>query len=264
MKFTLLEMVQDIHNDLDLDEVNSIDDTVESAQVAQIIKTTYFALMSNRNWPHLKQTISLTPSGTTDRPTHMRLPEGVKELLFINYNCVKEDETRKRYKQVKWLEPDAFLRKSNLLNNDNTNVDIVLDVTGVELLIQNNKQPEYFTSFDDQTLVFDSYDVSIDSTLQNSKVQAMAYVMPAWESIDSFVPDLPEEAFIGLLEEAKSRAALKLKQEADQKSEQEATRQRRWLSQKAWQVKGGIQYPNYGRNNGKYNRDVTFEHNREY
>lgn len=260
---TLLEMVSDIHNDLDLDEINSIDDTVESTQVAQIIKTTFFAMMSNRNWPHLRQTVSLIPSNTSARPTHMGVPNGIKEMVFINYNCVNKDSTRKVYRQMKWLEPDAFLRKANQLNNDNENVDVILDTTGIELLIRNDKQPEYYTSFDDEHIVFDSYNSELESTLQDSKVQALAYIMPSWSQTDSFIPDLPVEAFTALLEEAKSRSALKLKQEADQKAEQEAQRQQRWLSRKAWQVKGGIQYPNYGRGRMKYRRDPTFEQ-REY
>ena len=267
MKMTLLEMVQDIHNDLDLDEVNSIDDTVESTQVAQIIRTTFFAMMSNRNWPHLRQTVQLIPSGTVARPTHMGVPEGIKEMVFINYDSAQANETRKRYRQMRWMEPDAFLRKNNTLNNDADNTDVIMDDTGIELLIRNDKMPQYYTSFDDNNIVFDSYDKSVNNTLTASKVQALAYIMPGWTHSDSFVPDLPQEAFIALLEESKSKAALKLKQEADQKAEQESRRQQRWLSQKAWQVTGGIQYPNYGRNRTKYYRDLrrdpTFE-NREY
>jgi len=53
MKLTLLEIVQDIMNDMDGDEVNAISDTIESQQVAQIVKTTYLEMMANRNWPHL-------------------------------------------------------------------------------------------------------------------------------------------------------------------------------------------------------------------
>ncbi|MDT1790558.1 hypothetical protein, partial [Salmonella enterica] len=87
-------------------------------------------------------------------------------------------------------------------------------------------------------------------------------VMPTWSQTDSFVPDLPEEAFISLLEEAKSKAALKLKQEADQKAEQESIRQRNWLSRKAWKVNGGIKYPDYGRGRSIRRRDVTFEQGR--
>lgn len=262
MKMRLDAMVQDIHNDLDLDEINSINDTVESMQVAQIIKTTYFAMMSNRNWPHLRQTISLVPSHNLARPTHMSVPDNIKELSFINYNCHRKGETRLRYKAIKWQEPDEFLRRQNTLNTDDTTTLAVLDPTGVHLQIKNNKAPEFFTSFDDNTLVFDSFDDSVESTLQESKVQAMAYLMPTWSMTDEFIPDLPSEAFIALLEEAKSKAAYKLKQQADEKAEQESTRQQRWLSRKAWQVHGGIEYPNYGRGSNKYKRDTTFAQGR--
>ena len=262
MSMTVLDMVQDILNDLDSDEVNSIDDTVEATQVAQILKTTYFSMMSNRNWPHLRESITLVPSVDNTKPTQMSVPSNIKELMFINYDCANESDTRKRYKQMKWLEPDAFLRKANTLNTDSDTVDLVTDNNGIEYAIVNNKAPEFYTSFDDNILIFDSYDSDVDSTLQSSKIQALAYMMPSWTTSDTFVPDLPEEAFIALLEEAKSKAALKLKQEADQKAEQESQRQQRWLSRKAWQVKGGIKYPDYGRGRVKYRRDVTFEQDR--
>ncbi len=251
MKMTLYEYVHDILNDMDADEVNSIDDTFESEQVAQIVKSTYFALMSNRNWPHMRKAIQLESSGTTDRPTHMRIVDDVKELMFINYNNVKPGETRKRYESVKWLEPEDFLRMTNRRDNDRDNIDVVVDTTGVEFMIMNDKKPEYFTSFDDETMVFDSYDSDVDSTLQNSKVQAQAYVMPTWTHSDTFIPDLPDEAVTALLEESKSRAMFKLKQMQDAKAEQEASRQQRWLARKAWRVNGGIKYPNYGRKGRK-------------
>lgn len=127
MKMTLLEITQDILNDMDGDEVNSIDDTFESAQVAQIIKSAYFALISNRNWPHTKQAINIDPSGDAALPTHMVLQQEIKELSFINYNKAKALETRKLYQAVRWLEPDDFLRVTNRRNNDNTDIDIIVD-----------------------------------------------------------------------------------------------------------------------------------------
>ena len=259
MKMSLLEIVVDILNDLDSDEVNSIDDTTESAQVAQIVKSTYFALISNRNWPHLRKGISLEAPGTTATPTHMRLQDNVNELSFINYNKVKLGETRKKYLAVKWVEPDEFLRMTNRRNSDETNIDIITDPSGIELMIRNDQAPTYYTSFNDSHIVFDSYDSEVDDTLQESKVQAQGYVNPIWLPEDDFIPDLPEEAFTLLLEEAKSRASLKLKQTQDVKAEQEAARQNRWLSRKDWRVHGGIQYPNYGRNCGKNYRDPTFK-----
>lgn len=258
MKMSLIEIVQDILNDMDSDEVNSIDDTQESAQVAQIVKSTYFALISNRNWPHLKKGISLEAPGTTATPTHMKLSDNVKELSFINYNKARDGETRKKYQSVSWVEPDDFLRATNRRNSDEANIDIIIDPSGIELLIRNDQAPTYYTSFNDTHVVFDSYDSSVDDTLQESKVQAQGYVNPIWLPEDDFIPDLPEEAFTLLLEEAKSRASLKLKQTQDVKAEQEAGRQNRWLSRKDWRVHGGIQYPDYGRRGGKTHRDPTF------
>lgn len=262
MKYTLLEMVQEILSDMDSDEVNSIDDTVESQQVASIVRSAYMAIMSNRNWSHLRKLVNLVNSTTPAQPTHMYLESPIKEMVYVNYNCVKPDQPGRRiYQTMKWLEPDAFLRRQNALNSDLANVDVIQDPTGIELLIRNDKNPEYFTSFDDNVLVFDSYLSSIENTVQSSKVQACAYVMPTWTHLDDAVPDLPDEAFTLLIEEAKSRAMLRLKQVADQKSEQEARRQNQWLSRKQWRVNGGVKYPDYGRRSRKGPRDKTSERN---
>ena len=258
MKLTLFDMVDDILNDMDADKVNSIFDTFESEQVAQIIKSTYLAMMSNRNWPHQRKAISLKPSGDPNKPTHMSIKDNVKELIFLNYNNVKSGETRKRYEPVKWMEPDDFLRRSNLRDSDEPNILVVVDPTGVEMLVGNDKKPEYYTSFDDENLVFDSYDSEVDSTLQESKVQGQAYVMSTWTNEDDFIPELPEEAFTALLEESKSRAMFKLKQMTDSKAEQESSRQQRWLARRAWRVEGGIKFPDYGRASRKHRRDPTF------
>lgn len=244
-------MVQDVLNDLDSDEVNSIDDTIEAQQVAQIIKSTYIAMMSNRNWPHQMKLLSFEASGDDALPTHVTLQQPVKEMVSVNYNKARDGETRRRYQPMRWLEPDDFLRHTNKRNSDEDNIDIIIDPSGVELLIRNDLPPTYYTSFNDNVLVFDSYDSSVDDTIQESKIQARAYVMNSWVHLDDAVPDLPDEAFTALLEEAKSRASLKLKQQADQKAEQESRRQQAWLARKNWRVQGGIKYPDYGRKGGK-------------
>jgi hypothetical protein len=74
---------------------------------------------------------------------------------------------------------------------------------------------------------------------------------PTWSHVDNAVPNLPEEAFPALVEEAKSTAFLALKQTANQKAEQKASRQQRWLSRKAWSAHGGIRYDDYGRKSRK-------------
>ncbi len=133
------------------------------------------------------------------------------------------------------------------MNADNDNVIEVTDFSGSKLLITNNQPPMYWTSFDDTYIVCDSYDADVDSTLQNSKTQCLAYVETVWEHTDEFVPNLPAEAFAALEEEAKSTAFITLKQMVNTKAEQKSARQNRWLSRKAWRTAGGIQYSDFGR-----------------
>lgn len=266
MKMTLLEYVIDIMNDMDSDLVNSIFDTFESEQVAQIVKSSYFAMMSNRNWPHLKRPVRISASGNPNRPTELVVQDYIKELVMLNYDCSKSGSGRTDYREVKWIESDDFLRHTNLRDVSKPEVEQTYVGDGgsrsITYNIYTDRAPSYFTSFDDKTLTFDSYDSSVDSTLQLNKTQAIAYVMPEWEHVDGHIPDLPEEAVTALLEESKSRAMFKLKQMQDLKAESEANKQQRWLSRKAWRVNGGIKYPNYGRKGRKGSRDKTFEYNR--
>lgn len=240
-------MVQDILSEMDSDEVNSISDTVESEQVAQIIKTTYVELMSNRNWPHLRKLVQFTSSTDINLPTHQKLGVDVKELVFVKYDVRSGTEERRKFKDMVYYEPHEFLEKLNQRDSSKDNIVVVEDPTTVELLIQNDKAPEYFTSFDEETLVFDSYDLEVGQTLMTSRFQCLAYVMPSWVHDDDAYPDLPSEAYAALLEEAKSVAFHTLKQVNNQKSEQKARRQQRWLSQKAWSVSDLELYPDYGR-----------------
>lgn len=249
-KFSLLDIVQDVLNDIDSDEVNSIDDTVEAAQVAQIVKSTYFAMMSSRNWPHLRKSIQLIPTTDLAQPTHMFVKDDIKELAFINYDSKRVGETRAKYVTMGWMEPDDFLRMTNAYNSDADNVTAILDDSQLSIQIMNDRPPTRYTSFDDRTLVFNAYDSAVESNLESTHVQSMAYVMPKWLPADDFVPDLPDEAFMALIEESKSRASLKLRQTTDQKSEQESRRQQKWLSRKARRVNNGILYPDYGRRGG--------------
>jgi hypothetical protein len=262
MKYTLLQIVQDIASDIDTDEVNSISDTIESQQIAQIVQSTYQAIMSNRNWPHTAKLVRMNSSTDNTKPNIMTFDENIKELISVYYNKAKDGETRLRYDAIKYIEPDDMLRLFYGRNSDSDNVEVIND--GAQIyVITNDKHPDYFTSFDDNTLVFDSYDSSVDNTLQTSKTQVRAYVTPAFEMSDDYIPDLPEEAFSFLIEEAKSKAAYKIAQKPDEKAEQESRRQNQWLSRKAWRVDGGVKYQRFGRGRRGYQPEPTFRQDKE-
>lgn len=247
MKMTLLEIVQDILNAMDSDQVNTISETIESDQIAQIVKSTYFELISRRDWPHLKEMFQLDASGSTSYPSHMSVPDRIVEVRDVQYNIAKTGETRKKYVPIKYLTPDAFLCYTNPRNSDSSNIDVVVDYSGVDLLIRNDTAPSCWTSFDDENIVFDSYDSVVDSTLQSSKSQCFGIKHPTWTASDAFYPDLPDDAFPLLLAESKTIAQFQVRQFQDQAAAQQAQRQRYRMSRKSWTAKGGTRYPNYGR-----------------
>ena len=246
-KLTLLDMTQDILSDMDSDEVNSINDTPDSLQVVGIIKSSFYDLIDSKDsWPHLRSLMALD-SATSAKPTHMKLPVNVKALEGLKYNKKKAGETKAKIHDVEYKYPDEYLKLVNDYNTDADNVDTVVDYSGVSLAIKNDAAPTYWTSFDDEYIVFNSYDSAVESNLQNSKSQCVATRNPSWTVSDSFIPDLPEEAFSRLLAEAKAACFGRLKQLTDNKSEQQAQRQRHAMARKNWRAHGGIRMPNYAR-----------------
>ena len=250
-KMTLLEIVQDILSDMDSDEVNSINDSVESLQVAQIVKSTYYNIIDGRDYDFLYELFQLNSSGTLDRPTHMKLPDTIIDLKYIKYNNRSDTDTKDRYTKIKYLMPEDFMDIVDKRDSSKSNVKVVVDATDISINVETDKAPEYFTSFDDETLVFDSYDSAVESTLQNSKTQCHGKRSVVFTLSDSFTPDLPVQMFTYLLAEAKSTAFVTLKQMPNPKAEQVSNSQKRRMSQDAWRLKDGIHYPHYGRHGKK-------------
>jgi hypothetical protein len=250
MKQTLLEMVQDILLELNSFPVNSISDTVESEQVAAVVRRTYYDILAQRDWAHVRKAMQLD-AATADLPTHLSVPDGVKKVERIMYDVRGAADDKLKYQEMTYLVPEQFLGMQNGLDSTASNVDTVADPGGISLLVRNDKQPQYWTSFDDAYIVLDSYKSSLDSYLQNSKTQALVVVTPSWDHDDDFYPSLPEEAFPYLLAESTSRACMALRGVVHEKAEQASNRLRRILSQKHWTLNSGDRTPNYGRTVGR-------------
>ena len=249
-KKTLLDLTQAILNDMDGDEVNSISDTIESQQVAQIIRDTFDEIIASRSWPHLNRLISLTPQGAS-RPTHMDTGETWVYMDFIKYNVRTQSATKDNFESLHYMEPADFINLVNQRDSSNSTVDTITDPSGIPLFIINDDRPRYWTTFDDEVIVFDSYDSQVETNLQESKFQCYGNVEPTWTHADEFVPDLPAKAFPYLLAEAKSVAFNALMQVGNQKAEQQSRRQRVWLSREKWRNGQGMQFPDYGRKSVK-------------
>ncbi len=223
MKMTLLELVQDILNDMDSDEVNSILDTVESEQVSKIVRTAYYEIIDHLRVPFHEKFVTLESLADTDRPNYLRIPDDVVKIHTVKY---RNSDTN-TYTDITYLTPSEFLGKILQYDGDNAGTQVeVTDESGVQYFVRNDSHPRYWTTFDDTHLVFDSFDSSVDSTLQSSKALVWGQSYPEFLLEDDFVPSLEAHQFSLLLSEAKSTAFITLKQVANSKEEQRARRQR--------------------------------------
>lgn len=252
MKLTVLQYVQKSLNEMDSDDVNDIAETEESLQVAELLEDIFFDLMANRNWPHLKQAQQLLGLGDVTKPNFMRLPVGIKEIVTISYNIRDINDTRDRVVPITFVEPDEFLTLHvNPRRSDADNIQVISDFSGIKLNIFDDREPTFWTTFDDENIIFDAFDNDIDTTLQQSKSQVLVYKEPSFTIANNFIPDLPSEMVPMLLNELKSRSSLAFAQKQNVKAEGEAVRQRRVMSRKSFKARGGIKFPDFSRKQRK-------------
>ena len=67
------------------DEVNSISDTTESMQVADIVKQTYLNMMGRYDLPEWNEIVQLNTTGNDTTPTLAFAPTGISRLEWIKY-----------------------------------------------------------------------------------------------------------------------------------------------------------------------------------
>lgn len=240
MKKTLLQIVQDVLNDMDSDDVNSIADTVESKQVASIVESVYYNIIATIDIPEHNQLIKLTPASDSNFPTHFQYTDNVKSVGKVWYQDDNAD-----YKEVRWCDPLDFLVRSDGLGSNFVNVND--KKAGTTLRIGNNEDPRFYTSFDDEWIVMNSYDSSVDSTLQASKVRAYGHVYPVFTQTDTYVPDLDSTMFPYLIAEVKSTAMSLLKGGSDPKVERQSRRQRFFKQNDMYKTDRENKRPKYGR-----------------
>lgn len=246
-KRTILDITQTILSDMDSDEVNSINDTTEALQVANVIRDVYYDLVEQLEIPHKKELVILSGLANTAKPTHVQIPEGVRSLEWIKYNKITLDETDPDWEFVLHKEPVEFLELIHARNLDDTEVISVTDFSGAQLLIRNDKAPSYYTSFDDTYVIFDSFDSEVESSIQTSKLLSYGVKEDTLSLTDTFIPDLPAHLFPLLVSESKAKCFSLYKQVQNTKEEVNARRHRAKWQRNKNKVPEQFGYNAYGR-----------------
>jgi len=252
MQYTLLQLTQAILSSMDGDEVNGIDDTVESSQVVEVIKTVYDDISSRGELPIQKSLFNLTASGDNTKPVLMTKPQTVSSIEWLRYDRQIDGSADPDWAEIQYMSPTEFFRRTYSLNPSETTVDSftqTIDGSTITFFYKNDQGPNFYTTYDDGTIVFDAYDSEVDTTLQSSKSLAYGLKAQSFTRSDTWVPNLHDHQFAWLLSEAKSLAWAELRQATHVKAEMTA-RKHEVLNQK---TKHSINYgkydkgPNYGR-----------------
>jgi hypothetical protein len=373
MKMTLLDMTQSILAAMGSDQVNSISDTVESVQVAEILRQTYYNMLGRYDLPEHNQFIQLIASGNGLKPTIMTFPDGISRIEWVTYFDSNPSDSQQQdqfgsfshglntniiassstwvfpssssvtigtgsktftlpsgqsslvlvgqtvfiyagsppsgansmvgtitsysnttgstvvnvtstngagtfatwtlsnnsqsvfgpgYKSVTMLPIETFFSIVDQFDPSENNVgsyqlSIVDDSTNVSqnftVYYKNDHQPTVCTILSNQFVLFDSFDNTQDSTLQSSKTRCMAWEVPFWTMSDTFIPNINEQHFPLMLNDAKSLAFNEIKQMPHQKAEDEVARQ--LVSLQKWKAISGKpsyfdELPDFGRRGG--------------
>ncbi|MBL4795793.1 MAG: hypothetical protein JKY50_00105 [Oleispira sp.] len=244
MKLTLLEMTQKVLTVMDSEDINSLSDSVEAIQVANIIEDVYFGIIAARLVPEHKELLKLVALSDSNFPTHFEYGDRVKEVTSVYYN-MSEVSGETEWREICWTEPEEFLRKTDGVTA--TSVLVADKNASTMLTIGTDQYPLFYTSFDEEHIVMNSYKSTIDSTLQESKSRAYGTKYPTFSITDAFVPDLPALMFPYFLAESKSMCLSILKNEQNPKVEQQARRLKNWIQNDLYKTKKDGRPAGYGR-----------------
>lgn len=229
MSKTLIEYVQDILSSMDSDEVNSISDTTESNSVATIVKNIYEDLLTEIELPTQYTIFQLGSSGDITKPNQMILPNTIENIDWIKYNKVTTTDVDQQFRLITFLPKDEYLRIVNSYSSSDSNTitsNFTVDSVEFPLLCLNDRHPEYYTTFDNRTLVFNAYNSAEEATLQSSKTLCYGKRASVFELVDDFIP-FTEQKFQSLLfNAAKATAWAELKQTTNNKAEKAEKRAR--------------------------------------
>lgn len=217
MKYTLLQMTQMILGAMDSDEISSIADTTESARVAKIVEETYFYLVSELDLPPLETMFQLDEWADTTHPIVMTRPATTPRIQSIQYNVQLTGATNSDWKDIPYVTPDDFFSTADMLNADNTNItsntfDELTLGDSIEIKYWNDRGPSYYTTLEDNFIIFDAIDTAVDTKMSAAKTRAFGYLETTVTQVDSTSFTMNEYQFSMFLNACKVQAFDEIKQ----------------------------------------------------
>lgn len=223
MSRTLNYTVQRVLEKLNLDPVSSISDTEDSVLVSREAETTFYDMLTRAEWKSNLDLVKVESVSDLNNPTALRLKDKISSFGSIRYDVTTTEDEYKNIRTLVWLEPEDFLEKIFKNNTGKDHVQVV-DYKGVSLFIDNDKMPDYYTSFDNEHLILDSYHKETEDTVVGSKTVAYAEVEPSWINTDEFIIPIQESLYPLYLSSLASACSVYMNSEVSREDERRQAR----------------------------------------
>lgn len=212
MKLTVLDAVQSYLNAVNGFRVDSIHETDEAYQAALICKETYQMLFQHVNdLQFASSLVTLDDLLDVDKPTHLRIKQAVNKIHLSKIQYIR-DLDNNVYCDVQYINPVEFLDLTKYRSSTEANTQVVLE-NGAKFTVYTNRQPQYWTSFDDDYIVFDSWDASESTTVVASRTRMYASVEQDFILDDDFIIPVPSHLSSVFLDIFRDEAALLMRNE---------------------------------------------------
>ena len=250
-KYTLLEICQDIASDMDSFGFNSITEDDEALQIARIVKQQFELLQTTLVLDSTERRYKL--EALAGQPNMLKLPTGAESLTRLQYRMddASDAATKMQYADLIRMEPKVFSDMMLGFNELNANVTAGTDPDGSPIKYKTDQPPAYFTSFDNASIMFDSYQSShVDNADGVTAAKTICYgeVVPTFLMEDTYTPEIPESAFVRLITSAKAACFDKLGGEINRTAERDAQRARNTFAKSQSRTGGAyIQRVNTGK-----------------
>lgn len=223
-KMTLLEVVAHVADKISSDEVTTLaTDSVEVQEIKDLCLEVLEDIIYRNEWEFLRDRLMQMTAGTNE--IELTIPTNVKKIQTVKYRH-EDAGIQSGYRTLQYMLPHEFIQR--LQNNRPTEPNTAtVTINGVELYPRTNRQPRYWTSFNETTIVLDSYDAEqnptgVDAT--DSTILATIYLDFTGSDVETWVAPIPEQMFTLWKQEAVAEATVQMRQSENPRAERRARR----------------------------------------
>ena len=242
-KRTILQLVSQLGEGIESDEIESLNETIEASDIANILEQTYKEILNRKTWEFMKGHIRQLEASTLGANV-LAIPADVLRIDKITYK-----DSNGFFVDVTYLSAEAFMMIVQARNTANDNTIAIVNAAGVSINVRTDATPLYWTSFDEATVTFDAYDTALGIENLPTDSVIISDVMPITDFTDPLaVLNIPERMETLVFNEALVVCNYRLRQTADPRAERVARRQHISLRENEHITNKNTQERTYGRN----------------